>query len=49
MLGTSLLILAVTAAAALMFASRQDSRLREARQHKEDLATWEGEGGAPAE
>jgi hypothetical protein len=37
------------AAAALMFASRQDSRLREARQHKEDLATWEGEGGAPAE
>ena len=48
MAGTKLLILAVTAAAAFIFASRRDSRLQETRQHKEDLATWEGEGGAPA-
>ena len=35
-------------AAASAYAIRLRSRHYEAQQHKEDLQTWEGEGGKPA-
>lgn len=44
-----ILALALTgcAAAASAYAIRHYSRRQEAQQHKDDLHTWEGEGGKP--
>ena len=35
-------------AATSAYVIRQHSRRQEAQQHKDDLRTWEGEGGNPA-
>jgi hypothetical protein len=46
----SVLALALTgcAVAAAAYVVRHRARRQEAQQHKDDLHTWEGEGGKPA-